>query len=101
MHLILLLQASQNGNRGLYVGLTHENLLEASLKRSIFLDVFAVFIKRGCANAMQLATRQSGLEHVASVHRALGLASTHHGVDFINEDNAAAVILGQFFQNSF
>ena len=44
---------------------------------------------------MQLATRQGGFEHVASVHGPLGLASADHGVQFVNEDDRHALVFGQ------
>ena len=51
-----------------------EDFLEASLQSSILLDVLAVLVERGRADAVQLAARERGLEHVAGVHRAFGLA---------------------------
>ena len=48
---------------------------------------------------MQLATRQSRLQHVASVHRTLCLAGTHHGVDFIDEQNGLPLVFGQLVQH--
>ena len=50
---------------------------------------------------MQFATRQRRLEHIAGIHRALGLARTHHGVDLVDEDDGLTFILSQFFQHRF
>lgn len=47
------------------------HLLEAALKGRVLLDVLAVLIKGGRANAAQLAAAQHRLEQVACVHRAL------------------------------
>jgi hypothetical protein len=66
--------------------LVHQHLLEAALQRGILLDVLAVFVQRGRADAVQLAARQRRLEHVAGVHGALGLAGAHHGVDLVDEE---------------
>ncbi|MNQ82081.1 hypothetical protein D3C85_971240 [compost metagenome] len=48
---------------------------------------------------MQFAARQRRLEHVARVHRAFGLARADHGVQLVDEDDVAAVVLAQLFQH--
>ncbi len=48
---------------------------------------------------MQLAARQHGLEHVAGVHRALGGAGTHDGMQLVDEEqdpSLARLHLGQY-----
>ena len=50
---------------------------------------------------MQLAPRQRGLEHIARVHGAFGLARTHHGVQLVNKNNGLAFVLGQVFEHVF
>ena len=77
---VTLLQTAQDGDGRLDVRLVDHDFLEATLKRGVLLDVFAIFVKRRRADAMQLTARQRRLEHVARVHRALGLAGPNHGV---------------------
>ena len=101
VYFVFFLQSSQNRNGGLDTGLADQNFLESPLQRRVFFNVFAVFVQCGCTHAMQLAPRQSRLEHVASVHRAFGLASAHHGVQLVNKDNGHALIFGQFIENGF
>ena len=48
---------------------------------------------------MQLAARQRGLEHVAGVHRALGLAGADHGVQLVDEQDDLAFLLGQVVEH--
>ena len=48
---------------------------------------------------MQLPPRQGRFEHIACVHRAFGLASPHHGVQFINEHDGLTFIFGQLIQH--
>ena len=60
--------------------LVHLHFLEAPFQGRILLDVFAILIECGGADAMQLAARQSGLQHIARVHGTLGLAGADHGV---------------------
>ena len=58
--------------------LVDQHLLEAALERGVLLDVLAVFVERGRADAVQLAARERGLQHVAGVDRAFGLAGADH-----------------------
>ncbi len=75
------------------------HLLEAALQRGVLLDVLAVFVERGGADAMQFAARQRRLQHVAGVDRALGLAGADHGVHLVDEEDDAALVLRDFLQH--
>jgi hypothetical protein len=57
--LVFLLQAAQDGDGRLHRRLAHEDLLEAAFQRGILLDVLAVFVQRGRADAMQLRRVQA------------------------------------------
>ena len=48
---------------------------------------------------MQLATRQRRLEHVARIHRTFGFARTDHGVNFIDEEDDLAFLLGNLLEH--
>ena len=80
--------------------LVDQHLLEAALERGVLLDVLAVFVERGRADAVQLAARQRGLEHVAGVHRALGLAGADHGVQLVDEQDDLAFLLGEVVEHA-
>ena len=101
MGLISGLQAAQDGDGGLYRGLAHQDLLKAALQRGVFFDVLAVLVERGGAHAVQFAACQRRLEHVAGVYGTLGLAGTDHGVQFVNEDDGLAFVLGQVLEHVF
>ena len=101
MDFVALLESAQDGDGVLHGGLVHQHLLEAPLERRVLFDVLAVLIERGRADAMQLAARERGLEHVAGVHGALGLAGAHHGVQFIDEQNDLAFLLRQIGEHRF
>ena len=98
---VLFLQAAQDGNGRLHGRLTDDDLLEAPLQRSVFFNVFAVLVQRRSTHAVQLTARQGGLEHVACVHRALGLAGTDHGVQLVDKDNGLALVFGQLAEHGF
>ena len=99
MQLVSLLQTAQDRDRGFHARFFDQHFLETAFQRGILLDVLAVFVQRGRADAMQLAARQRGLEHIARVHRAFGLARADHGVQLVDEHDGLAFILSQFFQH--
>ncbi len=48
---------------------------------------------------MQLAARQRGLEHVAGIHGAFGLAGADHGVQLVDEQDDLAFLLGEILEH--
>ena len=92
---VALLQAPQDGNRVLDRRLLDEDLLQAPLESRVLLDVLAVLIQGRGTDGMELASRQGRFQHVAGVHRSFGLAGAHHRVDFVDEQNHLALLLGK------
>ena len=82
---VALAQAAQNGDGVFDAGLVDHDGLEAAFERGVFLDVFAVFVEGGRADAVEFATGEHGLEHIAGVHRAFGLAGADHGVNLVDK----------------
>ena len=101
VYLVAFFQAAQDRHSGFYRGLAHHNFLEAALQRGILLDVFAVLVQRSRTHAMQLATGQRRLEHIACIHRAFGLARADHGVQLVDEHNGLTLVFGQVFEHVF
>ncbi len=99
VHLVALLEAAQDGNGVLLARLVHQNLLEAALQRGILLDVLTVLVEGGGADTVQLTPGKSGLEHVAGIHGALGLAGTDHRVQLVDEQDDSAFLLGQLVEH--
>ena len=73
------------------VGSRDEHRLEAALERGVLLDVLAVLVERGRADAAQLAARERRLEHVGRVHRALGRAGADERVQLVDEQDDLAL----------
>ena len=96
---IALLETSQNSYGVFDTRLLDEHLLETAFESRILLDVLSVLIQSSRADAVQLATSQGWLQHVARVHGTIGLAGPHHGVQLINEEDHIALLLGQFTQH--
>ena len=99
VHGVALLEPAQDRDGVLDTGLADVYFLKTPLQCGVLLDVFAIFIERGRANAVQLAARQRRLEHIARVHRAFGLAGTHYGVQLVDEKNDIAFFLGQILEH--
>ena len=101
MDLVFLLDAAQDRDRVLDRGLADEDRLEAPRQRRVLLDVLAVFVERGGADAMQLAARQRRLQHVGGVHRPFRLARAHQRVQFVDEDDDLAFGGGDLGEHGF
>ena len=92
VRLVGVAQPLQDLDRLLDRGFGHQHRLEASFERGVLLDVPAVLVEGGGADDVQFAARESGLEHVAGVHRALaGGARAHDGVQFVDEQDDPAL----------
>ena len=89
MHLVALFEATQNGDGVLLAGLVHQHLLETSLQRGVSFHILAIFVQGGRADTVQLTAGQGRFEHVARIHRALGLARPDHGVELIDKQDDA------------
>ncbi len=100
VYLVALLEATQDGDGVFFARLVHQHLLEAPLQGRVLLDELAVLVEGGGTHAMQLATGQRRLEHVAGIHGALGLAGADHGVQFVDEQDDAPFLLAQFIEHA-
>ncbi len=72
MQLVFVLEAAQDRDRVLDRRLVDEDRLKAPRQRRVFLDIFAIFVERRRADAVNVAARQRRLEQVRGVHRAVG-----------------------------
>src|SRR5215218_6688071 len=70
--LVAVLEAPEDVYGVVHGGLAHQDRLEAALQGGVLLYVLAVLVDGGRPDDVQLAPRQSGLEHVGGIHRALG-----------------------------
>ena len=93
VQLVALAQPPKDRDRVLDARLVHDHGLEAPLQGRVLLDVLAVLVEGRRADAVQFAAGQHRLEQVARVHRALGLAGADDQVEFVDEEDDAAVAL--------
>ncbi len=101
VRLVALAQAAQDVDGVFDVGLANVDDLEAALERGVLLDVLAVFVERGCADATQTSASEGGLEHVAGVHGAFGRARSDQGVQLVDEEDDLAVGVFDLLEESF
>ncbi len=82
---VFFLEAAQDRHRVLDGGFRDEDRLETTGQGRVLLDVLAIFIQRGGADAVQFAARQGGLQQVGGVHGPVALARADQGVHFVDE----------------
>ena len=73
--------------------LRYDNRLETTLEGRVLLDVLAVLVQRGGANALQLTPGKGRLENVGGIDCSLGGSGADQGVDLINHENDVVVLL--------
>ena len=91
MQLIFFLEAAQDRDRILDRRLGDEDRLEAPRERRVLLDMLAIFVERGRADAMQFAARERGLQQIGGVHRAIGFAGADQRMHLVDEEDDAAL----------
>ena len=81
--------------------LRDEHGLEATGQRRVLLDVLAVLVERGRADAVQFAAGERGLQEVRGVHRAFGLAGADQRMHLVDEQDDAALGRRHLLENRF
>ena len=100
MGLVPVLQAAQDRDRILDRRLGDEHRLEPPRQRRVLLDMLAIFVERGRADAVQLAARQCRLQEVRGVHCAIGLAGPDERMHFVDEQDDAACGRGDLVEHA-
>ena len=90
-YLITLFEAPEYGHRVLHRGLGHHDRLKTALQRGVLLDILAVLVEGGGADAVELTPGKHWLEQIARIHGPLGLARAHDGVQLVDEQQDAAL----------
>ena len=87
MFLVSVLEPTQDVDTLLDTRRIDGDGLETPLQGTVLLDILAVFIQRRGADTLNLAAGQCRFEHIGRIYGSLGRASTHQGVQFIDEND--------------
>ena len=90
--LVAVLDAEQDLDRVRFVRRRNLHGLEAAFERAVLLDRLAIFARRGCADALDLAARERRLQDVGGVERTFGRARAHQRVQLVDEDDGVLVL---------
>ena len=85
--LVAVAQAAEDLEGLVLAGRLDDDRLEPPLERTVLLDVLAVLVERGGADALDLAAGQGRLEDVGGVDRPLGTAGADQGVQLVDEED--------------
>mmetsp|Transcript_24617 Transcript_24617/g.41127 ORF Transcript_24617/g.41127 Transcript_24617/m.41127 type:complete len:578 (+) Transcript_24617:1095-2828(+) len=84
---VTLAKSLKDADAVIHGGLRHHHGLEAALEGGVLLNVLAVLIQSGCANALQLSTGKRGLQDVGGIDSALGGTSTDKRVHLVDHED--------------
>ena len=98
--LVLLLQASEYGNRFGRARFVHHNLLETALEGLVLLEVLLVLVQGGGAYGSQFSPCEGRLQDVGGVHGTGTAAGTDQGVNLIDEEDDLTVAFDHFLYHS-
>ena len=101
VHLVALLQSTQDADGVRHRRLVDEHALEPTLQGLVLLEILLVLGQRGGADGPQLASCQCGLQDVGGVHSALSPTRSHEGVYLVDEEDNLAVGLVDFADDAF
>lgn len=91
MHLVPFFEAAQYRDGILDAWLIDEDGLESALQGRVFLDVFAIFIKRGGADQMHFTSCQHRLEKIRRIHCAFRSSGSHDRMEFVDKKQDLAL----------
>ena len=100
MHLIALLQPTQDGDRILHARLADHDGLEAAFECRVLLDVFAVLVQRRCTDAAQLTAREERFQQIARIHRALCRTRADNRMHLVDKEQYLALGLCDLIQHT-
>ena len=93
MLFVTLLDIMQDIECLLSIGGLNDNLLEASLQGTVFLNGVTILIQCRCTNTLYSATCQGGFHDIGSIHGSWCTAGTYKRVYLINKHNNVRILL--------
>src|SRR6266849_4259718 len=89
---VALAEALQDLDRLAHRRRVDDHRLEAPLERPVLLDVLAVFVERGRADALQLAAGERRFQHVGGVDGAFRRPRADQGMQLVDEQDDVLVL---------
>ena len=77
----------------LRIGRLNDNLLEASLQGTVFLNGVTILIQCRCTNTLYSATCQGGFHDIGSIHGSWRTTCTNKCVDLIDKHDDIRILL--------
>ena len=77
----------------------HHDGLESTFEGCILFDIFSVFVQSCGPDAVEFTPGEHGFKHVSGVHRAFGFASSHDGVDLVDEEDDSSLGFDHFIED--
>ena len=102
--LIIVADAADDGDGLLNGRLSDGDGLEAALERGVLFDMLAVLVEGRCADDLNFAARERGLEDIGGVHGALRVARADKIMHLVNDQNDIAELfdlLNESFHAAF
>ena len=96
MGLVLVANALEDLDRVGHCRLFDFDRLESPLEGSVFFEVLAILVRRGCTDGLQFTTSQHRLEDGGSVDRAFGCTCADERVYLVDEQHDVAAGLDLF-----
>ncbi len=92
VRLVAVAKSAQDQHRLVDRRLLDAHLLEAPLERGVSLEVLPVFVERGRADRLDLASCERRLEDRSRIDRALGGTGADEVVELVDEENDVAAL---------
>ena len=92
MLLVIGLYFSKNFEGFVGSGRFYYDFLKTAFERTVFLNILAILVESGGANALNLATSESRFEQIGSIHRARSISGTHYGVNLVDKQYDVGII---------
>ena len=99
VNLIPLSKAAEDRDGILDGRFFHHDGLESTFEGCILFDIFSVFVQSCGPDAVEFTPGEHGFKHVSRIHGAFGFASSHDGVNFVDEEDDSSLGFDHFIED--
>ena len=98
VQLVFVLEAAQDRNGVGHGRLVDEHRLKTPGESCVLFDMLSVLVERRGTDAVKFTAGKGRLQHVGSVHGAIGLAGADQGVQLVDEEDDIASTMGDLLK---